>query len=754
MQQLKSILSPSLFVAAALATGCVAPAPEGGAAQPRTASDSTPARRSTTAARPGTAAAAAQRPPLETVPFKPHDANTGNVYVDRFLTMWNDMHNPSNGYFSPEGVPYHMVETLDVEGPDYGHETTSEAYSYYIWLEAQYGMFAKDYSYLRRAWANMERYIIPGAEDQPNILSYKEMAPAQFAPEADLPSGYPSMLDPTVKVGFDPIGKELRSTYGQDTPLYAMHWIMDVDNWYGFGNRNDGTSRVAYINTYQRGSQESSWETITQPCWDEWKFGGKYGYLDLFVAQKGKPAKQWKYSNAPDADMRAIEAAYWAKVWSDKDGGNNPDVAETLKKAAKLGDFMRYSFFDKYFKTLGCKSPTCPAAQGYESSHYLVNWYFAWGGSVSRQGAWGFRIGSSSAHFGYQNPLASWALANVPEMKPLSPNAVRDWEISTKRQIEFYRWLQSAEGAFAGGATNSWNGRYENPPSNLTSFYGMTYDWQPVYHDPPSNEWFGMQAWSVDRLAQYYYVTDDPKAKLVLDRWVAFVKANSKFKPDGSFALPVTLEWSGEPSMNWNAGAQNWKADDKGFNSKLHGKAKDMGVDTGIAAALSRAMAFYAAKSGDKVAQKVAKAINDRLWAKYRTNKGVSAPEMRKDYRRFNDPVYVPASWKGKMPNGDAIDSNSTFLGIRSKYRSDPEWGKVQAYLNGGQAPVFTYHRFWAQSDVALANATYGWLFPDDKAAGKYEKATAAVEEKEEPVQAIGKTISKKKGKGKGGKKK
>ena len=40
----------------------------------------------------------------------------------------------SNGYFGAGGVPYHSVETLMVEAPDYGHETTSEAVSYYIWM--------------------------------------------------------------------------------------------------------------------------------------------------------------------------------------------------------------------------------------------------------------------------------------------------------------------------------------------------------------------------------------------------------------------------------------------------------------------------------------------------------------------------------------------------------------------------------------------------------------------------------------------
>ena len=55
---------------------------------------------------------------------------------------------------------------------------------------------------------------------------------------------------------------------------------------------------------------------------------------------------------------------------------------------------------------------------------------------------------------------------------------------------------------------------------------------------------------------------------------------------------------------------------------------------------------------------------------------------------------------------------SSTFIGIRSDYRLDPAWPQVQAYLDGGPAPTFTYHRFWAQVDIALANAEYGRLFP------------------------------------------
>lgn len=70
----------------------------------------------------------------------------------------------------------------------------------------------------------------------------------------------------------------------------------------------------------------------------------------------------------------------------------------------------------------------------------------------------------------------------------------------------------------------------------------------------------------------------------------------------------------------------------------------------------------------------------------------------------------MPSGWTGKMPNGEAIDSSSTFASIRAFYKNDPAWSKVEAYLKGGAAPVFTYHRFWAQADIALAMGSYAEL--------------------------------------------
>jgi hypothetical protein len=699
----------ALVAVAALAFGCVAQPGEPEAQMP--AAPVLPERAPAAAGSP----APADEAPLERVSYRPYEQKTGNPYTDRFIAIWNDIHNPANGYFSPEGVPYHAVETLLCEAPDYGHETTSEAYSYWLWLEATYGKISRDWGYLDRAWKNMERNIIPTAVDQPTVGSYAERHPATYAPEGDVPGDYPSKLDNSVPVGKDPLARELSATYGRGAPVYGMHWIIDVDDWYGFGRRNDGVTRPSYMNTFQRGPQESVWETIPQPSWDDFKFGGKWGYIDLFVKSPGGAVKQWRYTDAPDADARAIQALFWAKTWADEEGGGGVGsavVSDLAKRAAHMGDWLRYALFDKYFKTQGCTSSRCPGGTDYDSAHYLLAWYYAWGGSIAKAGSWSFRIGASSAHGGYQNPLAAYALSSVTAFKPLSPNAARDWKISLDRQLEFYRWLQSAEGAIAGGATNSWNGRYEAPPAGTPTFYGMAYDEAPVYHDPPSNEWFGFQAWSMDRVAEYYYVTGDAQAKAVLDKWVGWVKKNTKLDGGGGYEIPSTLDWSGKPSASWDA--QSHSAG-RSMNAGLHVKIRDFGNDAGVASATARTLAFYAAKSGDKEAQHLAKELLDRMWNRFRDKLGVSTPETRADFKRFADPVYVPPTFKGTMPDGDAIENGATFLSIRGKYKNDPDWPKVQAYLSGGKAPVFTYHRMWGQSDIAIANASYGWLFPDDK---------------------------------------
>ncbi|MEU1020606.1 glycoside hydrolase family 48 protein [Streptomyces sp. NPDC005900] len=629
------------------------------------------------------------------------------TYDARFLDLYGKITNPANGYFSPEGIPYHSVETLIVEAPDHGHETTSEAYSYLLWLQAMYGKVSGDWSKFNGAWGLMEKYMIPTHADQPTNSSYNASKPATYAPEHDLPSQYPAKLDPSVSAGSDPIAAELKSAYGTDD-IYGMHWLQDVDNVYGYGNEpgkceaGPTATGPSYINTFQRGAQESVWETVPQPTCDAFKYGGKNGYLDLFTGDASY-ARQWKFTNAPDADARAVQAAYWANVWA-KQQGKASDVSATVGKAAKMGDYLRYSMYDKYFKKIGnCVGPTtCPAGTGKDASHYLMSWYYAWGGATDTSAGWSWRIGSSHTHGGYQNPLAAYALSSTADLKPKSATGQADWAKSLDRQLEFYRWLQSDEGAIAGGATNSWGGSYSTPPSGTPTFYGMYYDEAPVYHDPPSNQWFGFQAWSMERVAEYYKESGDADAKAVLDKWVDWALSKTTINPDGTFRIPSTLQWSGKPDT--------WNASSPGANRELHVTVADYTDDVGVAAAYAKTLTYYAAKSGDTRAKTTAKALLDGMWEHNQDALGIAVPETRADYSRFDDPVYVPSGWTGTMPNGDKIDSSSTFSSLRSFYKDDPNWSKVEAYLAGGAAPTFTYHRFWAQADIALAMGSYAEL--------------------------------------------
>ncbi|MCN0178398.1 glycoside hydrolase family 48 protein [Salinispora arenicola] len=627
-----------------------------------------------------------------------------NEYIARFLTQYGKIKN--SGYFSPEGVPYHAIETLIVEAPDHGHETTSEAFSFWLWLEAQYGRVTENWAPFNTAWTVLENYIIPSSADQPTAGA---PGTAQYAAEYDLPSQYPSQLQPNVPVGQDPLRSELQSTYGTGD-IYGMHWLLDVDNTYGFGRCGDGTTRPAYINTFQRGQQESVWETVPQPSCETFTHGGQYGFLDISVKEQNAPAKQWRYTNAPDADARAVQAAYWALTWA-KQQGKAADVAATVARAAKLGDYLRYAMFDKYFKKIGncVGASTCPAGSGRESAHYLLSWYYAWGGAYEPGQDWSWRIGSSHNHFGYQNPFAAWALTNVPELEPRSPSATTDWARSLERQLELYTWLQSAEGAIAGGATNSWGGRYAQPPAGTPTFYGMFYDEKPVYHDPPSNQWFGMQVWSMHRVAELYLQTGDARAEVLLDRWVPWAIANTSLGADWS--IPAELTWTGKPNT--------WSPTNPQPNTDLHVEVTDTGQDVGAAAAYARTLIAYAARSGDVAAKTTAEGLLDALHAASDAL-GVSTVEKRGDYERFDDVydastgqgLYLPPGWTGTMPNGDVIAAGRSFVDIRSFYLNDPDWPKVQAYLDGGAEPTFRYHRFWAQADVAMAYADFGRLFP------------------------------------------
>ncbi|ORX57290.1 cellulase Cel48A precursor [Piromyces finnis] len=596
-------------------------------------------------------------------------------------------------YFSPENVPYHSIETLMVEAPDHGHESVSETYSFWVWLEAVNGKLTGDYSGVETAWSYLEKHLIPDSKNQPGMSKYNTSSPATYAPESDDIEDYPAKLEfVNGVVGEDPIAKELSQAYG-NWDIYAMHWIIDGDNWYGYGQQGDGKSKPSFINTFQRGASESAWKTVPHPCWETMKWGGKNGFLDLFTLDNSY-AKQWRYTAAPDADARAIQAAYFGWLWADEDG---QDLSSVAKKASKLGDYLRYAHYDKYFKKIGnCVGyDRCSAGSGKNSAHYLISWYFAWGGGL--QGDWSWRIGSSHTHSGYQSPLAAWILSTQSAFKPKSATGAKDWATSMDRQLELFRWLQTPEGCIAGGATNSWQGHYAQPSSDITSFYGMWYDWQPVYHDPPSNNWTGMQGWGMERVCSMYYLSGDERAGLVCQNWAKWVKDNVQIS--GNEVIHATnLAWSGNPD--------EWKSSNfnkSNLNRSLHGTVSATGIDLGTLASIMKALMWVSMKDGDDEGLSLAVNVMEVL-ENYKDDLGYATYEERLDYANFGQETYIPSGWSGKNAQGANIKSGATFIDIRPKYKEDPDWAQVEDFLNGGNPPAFTYHRFWGQTEIMVAN--------------------------------------------------
>jgi len=599
----------------------------------------------------------------------------------------------SSEYFSPEKVPYHSIETLMVEAPDHGHESVSETYSFWVWMEAVNGKLTGDYSGVEKAWSYLEKHLIPDSNNQPGMSRYNTSSPATYAPESDSMEDYPAKLESTGGiVGEDPIAKELSQAYG-NWDIYIMHWIIDGDNWYGYGQKGDGTTKPSFINTFQRGPSESTWKTVPHPCWEAMKWGGRNGFLDLFTVDNSY-AKQWRYTAAPDADARAIQAAYMAYIWAKEDGVSLTSVAS---KAAKLGDYLRYAQYDKYFKKIGnCVDvQRCSAGRGKNSAHYLISWYFAWGGG--EQGDWAWRIGSSHTHTGYQNPLAAWILSTESAFKPKSSTGAEDWAVSLDRQLELFRWLQSAEGCIAGGATNSWQGSYAQPSSDITTFYGMWYDWQPVYHDPPSNNWTGMQGWGMERVCSLYYLSGNEKAGKVCQEWAKWVKKTTRVS-NGEVIHATNLDWQGNPD-EWNSSNFN----KSNLNRSLHGTVSSEGIDIGTIASIIKGLMWVSMKDNDQEGINLAVQVMDAI-ENYRDNLGYSTHEARGDYDKFGGEVYIPSGWTGKNAQGANIRSGVTFIDIRPKYKQDPDWPQVEEYLNGGNPPEFSYHRFWAQTEIAVAN--------------------------------------------------
>ena len=653
-----------------------------------------------------------------------------STYAERFLSYYDDVitKGQENGYLSKNtngsdsfGIPFHAREEVIIEAPDYGHETTSEAMSYIVWMAAMRDNIAKNHADqvskgsvstsgdLAKAWKTLE-VLVPTVQD--NFWTSSSSISAQYCGEYDMPDDCPGdhASEPS-KTASNPIYPTFKAAYSSDKGQYLMHWLADVENWYGYGKGTEFT----FINTFQRGEQESCWETVPHPCVEELEYGmkGTRGLKGIFNTDT-QVAKQYAYTNAPDAEDRAIQAVFDSIKWG-------VDVDSVNQLAAKMGDQCRNNMYDKYYQKIGTDTSWQNISAGADiesGKHYLMNWYTSWGGCHDNQNDWIWQIGCSHAHEFYQNPLAAYALATETKLSSnmKAAGAVDDYTTSLKTQLEFYQWLQSSDGPIAGGATNSYKGRYEAYPSGVSTFNGMMYVEHPVYADPGSNHWIGNQVWAVQRLAElYYWCLKDNKGDFVkpggenmdaalekiLDKWVAWFVNNTVLTKDGDFYIPSNLDWSGQPDT-WG-GKQT---DNTGLTCTITGYGN---TDLGCVSSLTNTLIYYAkakgVESGDiagfdetavggsyagavegvskvgtatytaddkklgAAALYLAHELLDRQWEKGRDDLGMSRPDHNGSLARFfSQPVWVPTDYNGTMPNGDAIKNGIKFLDIRSMY--------------------------------------------------------------------------------------
>jgi len=705
------------------------------------------------------------------------EGGANESYAKMFESLYADVitNGEKNGFLSKNnngsgsfGIPYHARETLCVEAPDYGHETTSEAMSYIAWVTAMHDVLAKkgvisgSEGDLQKGWKTLEA-IIPGCSKNAygadtqydtfwDIASGKvgdKGIKADAMSEEPVPENYPSKQR---KGGdaFNPIAADFASAYSSDNGYYLMHWLADVDDWYGFGG---GKGQFTFINTFQRGEQESCFETVPQPCLEELKYGmptdaGKddgNGIKAIFNGV-GKVPKQYAFTNAPDAEDRAIQAIYFASM-------NGVNCGDITGLAAKMGDQCRNDMFDKYYKAIGCQNLNAPSEKNKEDSqHYLMAWYTSWGGQLEASWGkyqWAWQIGCSHSHQFYQNPLAAYALAydSVMSKEMKAKGAVEDYKKSVKRQIELYLWLQSKDGPFAGGCTNSKNGDYSKYDSSDPLFYDMAYVEHPVYADPGSNHWIGNQVWSTQRLAElYYYVVKDgdlskgetygglslqEALEALLDRWVEWFVENTQIgytDEDGNelpYAIPSSLDWTGKPA-SWD-GKYDPKAND-GLSCKITAYGMS---DTGCVSSLCNTLIYYAkahnvpasaAMTDDNTdlaakGLRLANLLMSAQWELARDEYGLAFEESNGSLKRvFEQEVFIPTDYEGTMPDGSVLKNGATFSSIRESYAKDPMYQELKKVYDADKSTEgykYKLHRFWHMGDVMMTTGTMALLYPD-----------------------------------------
>jgi hypothetical protein len=577
----------------------------------------------------------------------------------RFIILWKNIHDPKNGYFSDSGIPYHSIEKFIIDSVDYGHHSTSETITMVLWLDILYAKLTKDWNYFFHTWDIIEKYFIPSQEEQPNVQYYNPLKPSSVTPVYNDPHLYPVPILRDKSVGADPLYAELDLKYGKT--VYLMHELLDTENWFQFKKKNP-----VKIQLFGKGPRESIWQTVPHPSFDEEGLGLK-GYADLYIKTD---VPQWSYASDNESDMQLIQAMYWALQFAHE---QNVPLDQYISKTKKLSDFLRYGLYHTFFQTISSN----------DDCHYLLSRTINWGGSIHSQNKWSWRLAYNQIPLSSQNPVATYFLIQ------LDNHSV--WQRSLPRQLELYEWLQSKDGCLGDGV------EFERTNIKPGPFHGLTYQTFPDLKISSTNEWVGSQYSSIERLAEYYYITGNGKAKKILQKWMSWIDPYlNAFNQDKTLLIPSYISFKNTPR-------------DIGYTYKVLSQSQD----TTLVSTLSLILIFWNKGlekwENKKTDYKTSNNLLEYMWSQYYDQKGVAPPSNHEEYEKFwTEHIIMPDHDKKIMPWGKVITSQNTFNETRPDYKEMlPPKGP---YSKENPAPAYNYHVTSAQCRFALALA-YSYIF-------------------------------------------
>ncbi|MCX5750650.1 MAG: hypothetical protein NT099_03130 [Candidatus Saganbacteria bacterium] len=180
---------------------------------------------------------------------------------------------------------------------------------------------------------------------------------------------------------------------------------------------------------------------------------------------------------------------------------------------------------------------------------------YYWGGNIIEQNLWGGT--TPDLYTGYQDP-AAWVIMGEPEV---SRNVVK--------------FLKDAQQEFGK--------RYGETGPFMPVYLNGEFGWKGV---DPNTDWMGFQYRTFGHLAQYYYLTGDKEAKVVLDNFYAWIQKHWTEGKKGEISIPTWLV-KGEGTVRLT-----------GYTPNHHGL-------------LAQGLVLMAAKSGDKKYQAAAQKLLD-----------------------------------------------------------------------------------------------------------------------------------------------